>query len=265
LQRGQLNAVVCHLRRLAGGSATRHGTDAQLLERFVSQRDEDAFATLVCRYGRIVRLVCSHVLRHEQDVDDAFQATFLVLASKAATIRKTNSVASWLYGVAYRSAMNAKRAKARRREQQTDLERGSREQPFAETSLREVQAILHDEVTALREKYRAPFVLCCIEGKSRAEAAKELGWKEGTVSSRLARAREELQQRLTRRGVLLSAAICAVELSRTAAAAAIEPSLMDCTIKAALSFAAGKTVSADLISAEVTALAKGVIQSLFMS
>ncbi len=254
---------MCHLRRLAGWSAARQGTDAQLLEQFVSNRDEDAFATLVCRYGRLVRSVCRHVLRHEQDVDDAFQVTFLVLASKAASIRKTNSIASWLYGVAYRSAMNAKRAKARRREQQTDSEGCSREQPFKETALREVQAILHDEVNALPEKYRAPFVLCCLEGRSRAEAAKELGWKEGTVSSRVARARQELERRLTRRGVLLSAALCAVELSRTAAA--VKPFFMDCTIKAALSFAAGKAVAADLLSAEVAALAKGVLHSLFMS
>jgi RNA polymerase sigma factor (sigma-70 family) len=265
LRRGQLDVVACYLRRLAGWSATENGTDAQLLERFVSNGDEDAFATLVHRYGRLVRSVCRHVLRHEQDVDDAFQVTFLVLASKAATIWKTNSVASWLYGVAYRSAMNAKKAKARRREQQTDLERCSREQPLAETSLREIQAILHDEVNALPGKYRAPFVLCCLEGKSRAEAAKELGSKEGTVSSRLARARQALQRRLSRRGVLISAALSAVEVSRNAVAAAFEPSFIDCTTKAALSFATGKTVAADLVSADVAALAKGVLQSLFMS
>ena len=159
MPRGQLSAVVCHLRRLAGWSAARHGADAQLLERFVSNRDEDAFAALVYRYGRLVRSVCLQVLRQEQDVDDAFQATFLVLASKAASIRKTNSIASWLYGVAYRSAMNAKRAKARRREQQTSSPLSPRgrgqgegaEQPFTETALREIQAILHNEVNALPE------------------------------------------------------------------------------------------------------------------
>ena len=108
MRQGQLNTVVSHLRRLAGWSAAQHGTDGQLLEQFVSSRDEDAFATIVRRYSRLVRSVCHTVLRHEQDVDDAFQVTFLVLATKAATIRKTNSVASWLYGVDYRSAMNAK-------------------------------------------------------------------------------------------------------------------------------------------------------------
>jgi RNA polymerase sigma factor (sigma-70 family) len=262
MPRKHLDSVVGHLWRAAGLSAARELTDAELLERFVAGRDEDAFAVLVCRYGRLVRSVCRQVLHHEQDVDDAFQVTFLVLASRAASVRKTTAVASWLYGVAYRTALSARRARPRRGERQGESPGCSREQPFTEAALREVQAILHDEVNALPEKYRAPFVLCCLEGKSRAEAARELGWKEGTVFCRVARARAELQRRLTRRGVVLSAALCAVELGRTGAAAAVKPALVNGTIRAALSAAAGKATSADLVSAEVAALAKGALRTM---
>src|SRR5262245_55310857 len=253
-----LGSVVRHLRQVAGLSEARELTDAELLKRFVSSGDEDAFALLVCRYGRLVRSVCRQVLHHEQDVDDAFQVTFLVLASRAASIHKTTAVASFLYGVAYRTAMNAKRARTRRGEQQSRSQGCGRDQPFTEAALREVQAILHDEVNALPEKYRAPFVLCCLEGKTRAEPAEELGWKEGTVFCRVARARAELQRRLTRRGVVLTAALCAVELGRTGAAA-VRPALVNSTIEAALSVAAGKAAAADLVSAAVAALSNGVL------
>jgi RNA polymerase sigma factor (sigma-70 family) len=261
MARGRLGGVLRHLRQVAGLSATQRLADAQLLERYVACRDEEAFATLVGLYGRLVRSVCRHVLHHEQDIDDAFQATFLVFARKATSIRKSTSVASWLYGVAYRTALNARRARLRRREEQGDAERCAAEQPVSEAALREVQAILDDEVQRLPEKYRAPFVLCCLEGMSRAEAADQLGLKEGTVSSRLAQARKDLQQRLARRGVVLSAALCAAELSRTTATAAVPPALLNSTIQAALSFATGKTL-ADLACAEVAGLARGVLQNM---
>ena len=143
---GQLDYVVCHLRRLAARSAAQQWTDAQLLERYVTCHDEEAFATLVHRHGRLVRSVCGHVLHCEQDIDDAFQVTFLVFVSKAASIRRTASVASWLYGVAYRTARNARRARRRRREEQGEPEGYAREQPLTEAALHEVQAILDDEV-----------------------------------------------------------------------------------------------------------------------
>jgi RNA polymerase sigma factor (sigma-70 family) len=263
MPRGQLNQVVRQLRQMAGLYAARGVTDATLLERYVASRDEAAFATLVARYGGLVRSVCHQVLRHDHDVDDAFQVTFLVFAAKAGSIQKATSVASWLYGVAYRTAMNAKRSRARRREVHGEAKGESREQPVTEAALRELQAILADELSALPEKYRAPFVLCCLEGKSKTEAARELGWKENTVSSRLARARHELRERLGRRGVALSAALCAVGLGRSAATAAVRPALVKCTIQAALSFAAGKAVAADLMSAEVADLAKGVLRSMW--
>src|SRR5262245_16327516 len=163
MPRGQMDGVLRHLRRAATLSQTQRLDDAQLLDRYVSCRDEDAFATLVRRYGRLVRSVCRHVLHHEHDIDDAFQVTFLVLARKAGSIRKTASVASWLYSVAYRTAMNAKkRARVRRCEQQRQPEGFAREQPVTEAALRELQAILDEEVERLPEKLRSPFVLCCL-------------------------------------------------------------------------------------------------------
>ena len=196
------------------------GSDGRtLLQRYCSERDEEAFTALVYRHGGLVRSICRRVLPHDQDAEDAFQAAFLVFASKARSIRKTESVASWLHGVAYRVAMNAKRARRLSPQDSSATAARAQDEPVNAAALREVQTIVDEELTRLPERYRAPFVLCCLEGKSRAEAAVELGCKEGTVSSRMARARKELQQRLTRRGVILAAALCLIDLSRTAAPA----------------------------------------------
>jgi RNA polymerase sigma factor (sigma-70 family) len=257
-----LDPVLRHVRRAAALAGGRDLNDDQLLERFVAGRDGEAFATLVHRYGRLVHSVCRRVLRHEHDTDDAFQATFLVFASRAASIRKTGSVASWLYGVAYRTAMNARRANRRRDAQQTEVDGVSKDQPFPRAVLREVQAILEDEVNRLPEKHRAAFLLCCLEGKSKTEAARQLGWKEGTVSSSLARARKELQRRLARRGVVLSAALGVVALDQAAARAAAAPALVQATITAGLALAAGEAALTDLVSARVAALAKGATQTM---
>jgi RNA polymerase sigma factor (sigma-70 family) len=257
---GQLRTVMRYLHWAAGRPGVLYASDAQLLEQYVTLRDDDAFAALVDRHGRLVRSVCRRVLSHEQDADDAFQATFLVLAARAGSIRKAASVASWLYGVAYRIAMKAKRSERRRAAPPPTGGRAVPE-PVTEAALREVQTILDDEVSHLIEKYRAPFVLCCLEGKSRAEAAQELGWKEGTVSSRLAQARKQLQRRLTRRGVALTAALCAAELTR-GAAAAVGPTLLRRTVQAALSFAAGDAAAAELVPAGAAALAQGMIRGV---
>ena len=206
-------------------STLRQLSDQELLERYAARGDEEAFALLVQRHGRMVWGVCRRFLRQE-DAEDAFQAVFVVLARKAAAILNVEAVGSWLYGVAYRTAMSARHHAGRRQ----DHERAASEQaqragrppqaePWGEAACREVQRLLDEEVQHLGANYRAPFVLCCLEGMSKTEAAKELGWKEGTVSGRLARARKLLQQRLARRGVTLSAALTALAVTENAPAA----------------------------------------------
>ena len=259
MPRSDLNAVARYLRRAAGDPRAVELTDAQLLDRYVACQDQDAFGVLVRRHGSLVRSVCWNVLHHQHDADDAFQATFLVFAVKAARIRKATSIASWLHGVAFRIAMKTKKARKPQAEQQ-DFESPGADQATTAAALGELQTIVDEELNDLAEKYRAPFILCCLEGKSRAEAAKELGWKEGTVSSRLVHARKQLQKQLTRRGIALTAALCAIELGR--AVAAVGPSLRSRTVEAAVSFAVGKAVDGRLLSAQVATMAKGVLQGM---
>src|SRR4051812_33548367 len=189
----------------AGGSseagARRDKTDRQLLDRFMACGDQAAFAELVARHGACVWAVCRRVLGQQQDAEDAFQAVFLILGRRAAAIRKRESVGSWLHGVAYRTATKVRRAAARRRARERHAGAAAPEPPPPDqAAARELQRLLDEEVARLAEKYRAPFVLCCLEGLTRAEAAQELGLNEGTVSSRLAQARAVLQKRLAQRG-----------------------------------------------------------------
>jgi RNA polymerase sigma factor (sigma-70 family) len=242
-------SVLRYLNNLLGSRTRLTSTDGQLLRRYIVAGDETAFATLVHRHGQLVWDVCRRLLLQDQDAEDAFQATFLILAEKAASIRKQGSLASWLYGVATRTAWNARKSARRRRNYEQRPEERSCESPVATASLRELQEMLDEELRRLPEKYRAPFVLCCLEGKGRSEAARELGWKEGTVSSRLAKARERLQQRLARRGVTLAAALCAGAVTADVASAA-EP----------MARAIAKNVSERAVI-----LAKGVLRNMAVS
>jgi RNA polymerase sigma factor (sigma-70 family) len=252
------SALLRHLRRLAAVQAARDLSDAELLRRFVAQGEQAAFTALVTRHASLVWGICCRALRREQDAEDAFQATFLALARKAGTIRNREAVGGWLYGVASRVAA---KAGARERRQQA-LAREARmppavEEPPREAAWRELQAILDEEVRGLPDKYRAPFVLCCLGQKTKAEAARELGWKEGTVSGRLAQARQMLRQRLARRGVSLSALLSGLAL--TADAGTAPPTLVSATARHALLAATGRGAGS-AVPAGVVALADGVLR-----
>ena len=206
-------------------------TDGELLERFVDGGDESAFESLVRRHGPMVLGLCRRALRDAHEAEDAFQATFLVLVRNARTIRKRESLASWLYGVARRVARRAQTG-AKHRSMVLHGEAMVSTGPDSDDDRFEVLPIVHDEVERLPEKYRAPIVLCYFEGQSHEEAARHLDWPVGTVKGRLSRARGILQSRLVRRGLALSLGLVAF-LEDEASAAVPEP-LVEATVQSAV-------------------------------
>jgi RNA polymerase sigma factor (sigma-70 family) len=252
----QLGAVLRHVRRLVLPPVTQRLTDVQLLEGFRQRREEAAFAALMQRHGGLVWGVCRHVLGREQDAEDAFQATFLVLAERAATIRKGESLPSWLHGTAFRIAMRAKRDAGRRRAREAQTEAVSQAAPPSEGAWQELQAALDEEVQTLPQRQRAVFVLCALEGKSQAEAADALGWGSRAVSGTLARARQHLRVRLAARGITLSAVLAGIAVAgRTTGAT--PAALTGATLRAAV--AGG---SSAIASARVAALVRGALQEM---
>jgi RNA polymerase sigma factor (sigma-70 family) len=186
------------LRDLAGGRDLR--SDAELIECFLTTRDEQAFGVLLGRHGPLVWGVCRRVLGRLHDAEDAFQATFLILARKAASIRRRTSLRCWLHGVALRVAVRAK-AGARQQRQGPALDPRSADGPADAACAAELASVLDEEIRRLPERYRVPLVLCYLLGRTNEEAARELGWPKGTVAVRLARGRERLRRPLLRRGL----------------------------------------------------------------
>jgi RNA polymerase sigma factor (sigma-70 family) len=234
-------------------------TDAELLQAFASKGDEAAFNTLVKRHGPLVLGVCRRVLGPGPDAEDAFQATFLLLVRKARSIRRPSSLAAWLHGTARRIALYLQRTAARRRKREAAATPARYKSPAEELTWREVQAALDDEIARLAEKYRSVFVLCCLEQKSLREAAGCLGLKEGTVGSRLDRARKALRQRLTRRGIDLSALLATVALAEPSAAVALP--LVQATVRAGCLIGSGQA-AAGAVSAKVLGLVPAGIRGM---
>jgi RNA polymerase sigma factor (sigma-70 family) len=260
----QMNRAV---RRLCRSVLTGDGaglTDGQLLTCYIEQRDEAAFAALVRRHGPMVLGVCRRTLRSPHDADDAFQATFLVLVRKAASVKPREAVANWLYGVARMTALRAKVAAAKRRARERQVpDMPEREAPPPGLWDR-LQPLLDEELSRLPEKYRIPVVLCDLEGRTHKEAARQLGWPQGTVSGRLARARVLLAKRLTRLGLALSGGALAAVLAEQAASACPPPPLASSTLQAAAVLAAGQAATG-VVPAEVAALVQGVLKDMLLT
>jgi RNA polymerase sigma factor (sigma-70 family) len=260
---GTLSKIVRHLHRAALRGGAGDVADGCLLEAFVLERDEAAFAALLRRHGPMVLGTCRRVLGCPHDADDAFQATFLVLALKAASVVPRERVGPWLYGVAYRTACKARAAASRRRAVERQVARLPEPAVPAGREPADWLPLLDRELQRLPDRYRAPVVLCELEGRSRKEAARMLCLAEGTVSSRLARARRLLARRLRRSGFALSAASLALVL-KNQAAANVPPSLRAATIQI-LSGSVPNNAVAGACSARVTALTEGVMKAMWIS
>jgi RNA polymerase sigma factor (sigma-70 family) len=258
---GQLRQVLRRIRQLAGGRQVDESADGRLLERFVDSRDERAFGLLLERHGPMVLSVCRRVLGDAHLTEDAFQATFLVLIRKAGSLRERERVGGWLHGVAYRVARKARGSAARRREHQSPLTDLPTSDTTREADWRDLHLVLDQEIERLPEKYREPFVLSYLEGKTNSEVAKQLGCPEGTVFGRLARAREKLRFRLVRRGVALSSASLAALLGEDQLSTAVPLALRDATLKTGALFAGG----AGGAPPAVTVLANAVVRDMVLS
>lgn len=240
-------------------------SDAALLGAFIAQRDELAFEMLVRRHGPMVLGVCRRVLVQVQDVEDAFQATFLVLVRRAASIRERETLAGWLHGVAHRTALAARRANARR----ATMEKQVMEMPHPgvtpDQTWLDLQPVLDHQLNSLPEKFRLPIVLCDLEGRTQREAARQLGIPHGTLSNRLTTARNLLARRLARHGVTLSASSIVTIVSQNPVSARVPTALVESTLRCAAAVAAGKATATALVSARVAALTEGVLKAMLIA
>ena len=263
---GQADRLMPTLRRvvLARQSAAR--SDGDLLGAFVTSRDAEAFAELVRRHGPMVLGVCRRVVGHRATADDAFQAAFLVLARRAASVRPRERVGNWLYGVAYRTALKARTVLARRRsrEKQVDV----MPEPIAPAApapaWTDLQPVIDEELARLPDKLRLPVVLCDLEGRPQREVAKHLNVPPATLATRLATARRTLAERLTRRGVTLSGGALAGLLGAHASASAVPRALAAGVVRAVEAVATGGALNS-LVSVQAVQLSEGVMQMMMLA
>ncbi len=273
MMHAQLAGVLSHLRQ----AADAHGggpTDAELLGRFAANRDHAAFELLVWRHGAMVLQTCRRLLARPEDAEDAFQATFLALVRRARAIKRGQAVAGWLHTVACRVALRARAAATRRAccERQALHQAKSNNgvvpalvhDDFDPVVWAEVRELIDQELSRLPKKLRDPFVLCCLEGLTNDEAARQLGCPKGTVLSRLSRARERLRGRLIGRGLGLPATALLAALAQEASACLAPAPLVVSTVKAATLLAAGQA-TASVVSAPVAALTEGVLKAMFLA
>jgi RNA polymerase sigma factor (sigma-70 family) len=252
----RVSQAIRHLQ--AAGPNDDRARDAELLGAFVARRDPAAFETLVRRHGPMVLGVCRRVLGHAQDAEDAFQAAFLVLARRAAAVAPREMVGSWLYGVAYRTALEARRMIARRRARETRVQDRTQSATEPDPPASDLSAVLDEELSRLPDRLRLPVVLCDLEGRTRRQAARELGLPDGTFSNRLAAARRTLARRLSARGVTVPAAGLAVVLAQTGTSA-VPPALVEATVRASIGPAA------ELASTVVNTLSHEVVKAMYLT
>jgi RNA polymerase sigma factor (sigma-70 family) len=250
------------IRRAFRDRRVEDSPDHELLRRFLSERDEAAFEALLRRHGPMILDVCRGVLGNEADAEDAFQATALVLARKAGAIRKTASLASWLHGVAYRTALRARADSARRHRREARAPLRSTTTDRDEVTWREVQQAVHEELERLPERHRAALVLCYLEGKTQDEAAAQLGLAKGTLKGHAERGRALLRARLVRRGLGPAAVLVSGAWPAATPAAGLSPLLLAHTVKTAAAALAG-CAAASVVSPNVAALGEGMVKEMF--
>jgi RNA polymerase sigma factor (sigma-70 family) len=261
----QMGTVIRHLRRAVLRQDAAGRTDGQLLASFIDQKNEAAFEALVHRHGSMVFGVCRRIVGNHHDAEDAFQATFLVLARKAWSIRPRERVANWLHGVALRTAMKAKTMTTKRRGREKQATEMPEPEAAQQDQWRDLQPLLDQELNGLPENYRLPILLCDLEGKTIKDAAQQLGWPQGTLAGRLARGRKLLAKWLANRGVMLPAGSLAAVVSQKMASAGVPTSLMISTVKTATLIAAGQATVAGVVPAKVAALTEGVMKSMMLT
>lgn len=261
----RLPGILEYLRLAVGHRDARGVTDGQLLERFADQRDEAAFELLVWRHAKMVLGTCRQLLHNAHDAEDAFQACFLALAQRAGSISRRESVGGWLHKVALRLALTARGRQAKRTAQEQTLPHCLPTRvgpdPAQEAEQSEMRRALEVEVGRLPDKFRVPFVLCYLEGRSYAEAARELGCPLGTVESRLARARQRLSERLAQRGVVVSAGMFATLTAK----GSVSASLIASTALAATLRSVSQAAASGLITTHVALLTEGVLRTMWMT